>query len=186
MGIGKLTLYPGNSTSTPPETEPLIRSLRKQGMIGQPLNSDTNSFLAGDNFLQLISFVGCSPAVCLTPEADIGNRLCSLTLRGPFDQPQLVWDRNGHPPRCPACSKSMTNWKQHLGNTLIRCDRCGVESGLETITWGKHAGYARIFIEINGVFPGEAIPVDLLFKQLYRDTGFEWRYFFTGHDVGVY
>lgn len=181
MSIGKLILYPGNTASPPPAIKPLIQTLHKLGLIGQPMDSDTNSFLAGDSFLQLISFVGCSPDICLTPQTNTGSDFCHLTIQGPFEQPQLVWDKNCHPPRCPNCQKPITDWNETFDGTTIKCNLCRTESQPGDFNWRRHGGYGRIFIEINNVFPGEANPVDLLFDRLQKETGVEWKYFFTGH-----
>jgi len=49
---------------------------------------------------------------------------------------------------------------------------------MELIKWTKHAGFARLFIEIGNVFPGEAVPVDELLSCL-RELGIgEWVYFY--------
>lgn len=183
MSIGKLILYPSNAESPAPDAELLIKSLLKLGLIGQPIDSDTNRFLAGERFLQLISFVGCSPSVCLTTQDNIGKDFCHLSIRGPFNPPQLVFDKSCRPPRCPVCRKSITGWKEFVGSPEISCNQCGETPGPEEITWGRRAGYGRMFIEIHNIFPGEAQPVDRLFKRLQTETGLEWDYFFTSSDI---
>jgi len=182
MSIGKLILYPRETSSAPPTVELLIKLLQELKLIGRPIDSEINSFLPGDSFLQLISFVGCSPNICLAPQTDTKSDFSSVTIRGPFQRPQLVRDRNCRPPRCPGCNKPIPDWEKSFNSALLNCKRCGTESGAEDINWGRYAGYSRMFIEINNVFPGEATPVDLLFNQLKRETGVTWQYFFTGHD----
>ncbi len=180
MSTGKLILYPGNTTSSPPLVTSVIESLQQVGLIGQSLDNGQNSFLAGENFLQLITFMGCSPDVCLTPHSHAERDFCHLTILGPLPEPQLIWDNNCRPPRCPECKKPLSNWKQGVNNTSINCNICGTESALGDLNWGRGAGFSHIFIEIHNVFPGEAVPVDALFTQLQRDTGVSWRYFYTG------
>jgi len=180
MSIGKLILYPGNTKSSPPLITAVIKSLQRVGLIGQPMDSDCNSFLAGDNFLQLISFMGCSPDICLTPKANTGSNFCHLTIRGPLPKPQLVWDSNCRPPRCLECKKPITDWKDGIDNVSIKCSQCGAESAAGDLNWGRGAGFGYVFIEIHNVFPGEASPVDILFNQLQQDTGVSWNYFYTG------
>jgi hypothetical protein len=179
MSIGKLILYPRDTESPPPQAETIIESLRSLGLIDRPMGSDTNRFLAGKRFLQLISFVGCSPDVCLAPRDNTATDFCHLSICGPFNPPQLIFSGNCRPPRCPACKKALTDWKEFAGKQEIKCNQCGERSRPEKISWGRHAGYGRIFIEIHNIFPGEAQPVDGLFKQLQQETGMSWDYFFT-------
>jgi len=49
---------------------------------------------------------------------------------------------------------------------------------MESIRWTKHAGFARIFIEISNVFPGEAIPVDELLNTLGEMGAGDWNFFY--------
>ncbi len=179
MSIGKLILHSSSAESTLSEAEPLVSSLSKAGLLGQPVDSKQNAFLTGERFLQLISFVGCSTNVCLTPKTRSDDNFCHLTLKGPYELPQLIWDKNCRPPRCPACKKSMTDWKQQISNKTFNCTHCGNQASPDDIAWGRGAGYGRIFIEINNIFPGEARPVHDLLEVLGRLTGTEWNYFFT-------
>ncbi len=181
MSIGKLILYTSNTEAPAPEAKALIKVLSKLRLIGQPMDSEKNSFLAGERFLQLISFVGCSPNISLSPQAE--DSFCHLAIKGPFNQPQLVWNENCRPPNCPACQKPISNWKEFSGISEIRCNQCGETSELSSINWGRRAGYGHMFIEINNIFPGEAQPVDELFEQLHNLTGTKWGYFFTSLNI---
>jgi hypothetical protein len=180
MSIGKLILYPADPSAPPPATGALIRSLQQLGLMGQPMDTEPGGFLAGDRFLQLISFVGCSTDVCLTPQADPGCDFCHLTIHGPLPQPQLMYDNSCHPPRCPDCKTPISDWKERFDGASIKCGDCDTEIPAGAINWGKYAGFSRLFIEIHNIFPGEAIPVGLLFDRLQQDTGVTWKYFFTG------
>lgn len=175
MSIGKLILYPYDTELPPPKVEALSTSLRKLGLIGQPIDKRMNSFLAGEHFLQLISFVGCSPDVCLAPRESRATGFCHLSICGPFEPPQLIFANDC----CPACKQPLSNWKKLNDNRYIKCIHCGESHGAQDITWGRRAGYGRMFIEIHNIFPGEARPVDALFKQLQQESGLNWNYFFT-------
>ena len=179
MSIGKLILYPTDPETAPPAAQALSNSLHLLGLIGQPLGTDANGFLAGEHFLQLISFVGCSPAVCLNPQEERTTGLCHLSILGPFDSPQLLFSQDCRPPRCPSCQQSLPNWKEFADKREIVCKRCGASQQGGDITWGRRAGYGRIFIEIHNIFPGEAQPVAGLLNQLETETGLSWDYFFT-------
>ncbi len=175
MDIGKLILYSNAIT----DRKHLISSLQEMGLLGQPMGAENNDFLAGERFLQLISFVGCSANVCLKPKLDLDGGFCHLTIKGPFDKPQLFWGKNSRPPRCPICKKGMHDWQNNIDSQTIKCIRCENLTRLEDIAWGRHAGHGRIFIQINNIFPGEAQPVHGLLMDLGRLTGKEWDYFFA-------
>ncbi len=179
MSIGKLTLYSGNTESSLPETDALIDCLREIGLIGKPLDTYKNRFLTGENFLHLISFVGCSTSICLAPTTGDDSEFCHLTIKGPFENPRLFLDKNSRPPRCHTCKKSTANWQDHIENQAIKCVECGNLTRLEDISWGRSAGYGRIFIEIYNIFPGEAQPVPDLLARLGNLSGSVWSYFFT-------
>jgi len=180
MGIGKLILYSDSSKPSISETGALIDSLEEMGLIGGPLDTKENKFFTGERFLQLISFMGCSANVCLAPKRDHDSGFCHLTIRGPLQKPQLFLDENCRPPRCPACQKTASNWQENIDDQTLKCAQCGNMTRLEDISWGRRAGYGRIFIEISNIFPGEAQPVPELLASLGRVTGTDWSYFFTG------
>jgi hypothetical protein len=178
MSTGKLILHSGNTQSPLVDTEPLVAALRDMQLIGEPLAKDERIFLTGERFLQLISFMGCSTNVCLTPISNDTGNFCHIALTGPLSQPALIWDSNCRPPRCPACKKPIANWQEHISIGKLKCAQCSKESQPEEINWGKQAGYGRIFIEISNIFPGEARPSHILLEDLTRATGTEWSYFY--------
>jgi hypothetical protein len=183
MSIGKLILHSDSAEPISPGRGSLISSLKEMGLLGEPLDSKKERYLAGERFLQLISFVGCSTNVCLTSKTSNNKGVCYLAVKGPFSQPQLIWDKNSRPPRCPACKQPITDWKQYIGNATIKCTQCENEARPDEISWGRNAGYGRIFIEINNIFPGEARPVPDLLEGLRRLTETEWSYFFTSGQI---
>jgi hypothetical protein len=179
MSIGKLILHSGSLKPFPSERESLINTLRSIGLLGASLDHREKTFLTGDRFLQLISFVGCSTNVCLTPKGSEDGEFCSLNIKGPLNQPLLVWSKNCRPPRCQACKSPIDDWKEQLDNQTLKCSQCKEESLLDSISWGRHGGYGCIFIEINNIFPGEARPMHNLLISLGKVTGTEWSYFYT-------
>lgn len=178
MSTGKLILHSDWTQPSLLETGLLANALRDTGLIGEPLTKDTELFLTGERFLQLISFVGCSTNVCLTPIPDDSEEFCNISITGPLRQPTLIWDRNCRPPRCPGCKTPMTNWQEQIHPDKLKCSQCNKELQLQEISWGRQAGYGRIFIEISNIFPGEARPTHILLDELSRTTGTEWSYFY--------
>lgn len=180
MSTGKLILFSNSAEPSLSETEPLVDTLRDIKLIGEPLDQNTGIYTTGENFLQLISFVGCSTNVCLTPTPGADRDFCHITLLGPLDQPTLIMDGNCRTPRCPACKKPMTDWQQQISSQKLKCVHCNKELQLDEISWGRQAGYGRIFIEVSNIFPGEARPTHILLGDLSRATATEWNYFYTG------
>jgi hypothetical protein len=178
MSTGKLILHSDWTQPSILEAELLADALRDTGLIGEPLAKDKELFLAGKHFLQLISFVGCSTNVCLTPKPGDAGNFCNIAITGPLRQPTLIWDRNRRPPRCPACETPMTNWQEQIHPGKLTCSQCNKELQLQEISWGRQAGYGRIFIEISNIFPGEARPTHILLAELSRTTSTEWSYFY--------
>ena len=179
MSTGKLILHSNWVQPSIMETRLLVDYLEDMKLIGEPLAKDKEQFLTGERFLQLVSFVGCSTNVCLTPKPGNDRNFCSIAITGPLQQPTLIWDSNCRPPRCPDCKTPITNWQQHIELDKLKCSKCSKELQLGEISWGRQAGYGRIFIEISNIFPGEARPTQILLEDLTRTTGTDWSYFYT-------
>jgi hypothetical protein len=178
MTNGSLILLPKNPDANPATGGGLIRHLGAMGLLGAPLDEENRVFRAGDRFLQLISFVGCSPYLQLDPSTDGSHDFCHVAVHGPFPSPKLLYGKDTHPPRCPVCGAALREWKQGLESNLISCSECGTTHQLGDITWGRHAGYGRLLVEVRNIFPGEATPVAGLMTAL-QDLGFgEWDYFY--------
>jgi hypothetical protein len=46
------------------------------------------------------------------------------------------------------------------------------------LLWRQNAGFGRLFVTIEDIFPGEAVPVPGLLDGLRRATGTDWHYFY--------
>jgi hypothetical protein len=136
-------------------------------------------FCAGPRFLQLISFLGCSPQIRLTP--DNGGDFCHIQLLSPLPHPRLMVGSNTRPPRCPRCRAPMDDWQARLetiGAHLppeITCPGCRQPVTPHHLLWRQQAGLGQRFILVHGIFPGEAVPVDELMHCLTQ-TGGIWDY----------
>jgi hypothetical protein len=179
MNPGYLMLHP--ATDQPlPEISPLLARLAETGFIGQAVPDTPHCFRAGANFLQRLTFLGCSPNLPLDGDQHPGEALCTIRLLGPFPSAVLISGENCRPPRCRACRHPLPEWRIHIGtaNNGIRCPGCGRESGLRDLNWRQMGGTARLFIAISQVFPGEAVPTAGLMQTL-RQEGGEWDYFYA-------
>jgi hypothetical protein len=53
-----------------------------------------------------------------------------------------------------------------------------VTNPLWAYDWREKAGFGRLFVQVDEIFPGEAIPNPKLMKLLARSTIAEWRHFY--------
>jgi hypothetical protein len=181
MSTGRLILAPADPRAAPPSKASLLNSLDALELIGSPLDSAQDRYLAGGRFLELISFMGCSPHVELEPPPDGTDGFCHIALMGPLDRPRLLYGPYTSPPRCPACRGRLEDWRETLtsADTMLDCARCGERFPATRLVWRRTGGFARIAVEIRNIFPSEAVPVPELMTRLARDTGQDWGYFYA-------
>ena len=177
---GKLLFHPPQESPVP-DPERLADLLQASGLIAQPIAGRNHAYYAGDRFLQLITFLGCSPFVHTEPQSEDDEDFCHVIISGPYRQPRFRQGRNTRPPRCPACLKTLSNWETLLpdssSNSRASCPECGNEISFQQLDWRKNAGFGSLFIEVCSIFPGEAIPSTELIKLLAGD-GDDWGYFY--------
>lgn len=181
---GRLVLTPDPAQPVT-QREPLLAYLHEVGFIGLPLNdTKTAAFLVGDGFLRLITFMGCSPNIELEPPMG-GGSYCHVRLEGPWPKPRLLRGRNTQPPRCMHCRGRLSDWEQELDGwceeptrTNVLCVRCGRRQRPVDLLWRQNAGFGRLFVTVEDVFPGEAVPVPGLMQGLGQTTGSVWQYFY--------
>jgi len=186
----KLILHPKDPRAEPPATEPLTTRLAAWGLTGNPFAfRGREHYLVGEQFMQLITFLGCSPAVAFEPPADGSERdgadFCHLELRGPFPTTRFLGEGGVKRPRCPRCRGWIDDWEHALsrwreGETHLHpCPRCGEAIDPTTFKWRHSAGFGRLAIAIWGVFEGEAVPSETLLRLLRESSGGEWDYFYS-------
>ncbi|MCG6861936.1 MAG: hypothetical protein LJE70_11745 [Chromatiaceae bacterium] len=165
-----------------PEPMLLTDALSEVGLLGSPLPGRDGAFSVGERFLQLVTFAGCSVRIALSPE---GNApFCHIRLTGPFEQPVFLSGRNTRPPRCRNCRQPFQGWKpaalslSDIEIPLVACPTCDQESPLWAYDWKQKAGFGRSFVQVEEVFPGEAVPTPELLALLAGITNGEWRYFY--------
>jgi len=184
-----LILHPADP-HTAPEREPLLARLRDCGLIGAPLaESDGARFAPGDNFLELITFLGCSPVVALGAPGSTGESFCHIGVAGSSSAPRFYGGDNVKPPACPACRQRLSGWREAVREWEAsgrqggwRCSSCGELQPFTALNWRRSAGVARLFIEIAGVFESEAIPADALWDVLDGVGVGPWRHFYSRFD----
>ena len=170
-----LALKPAE-TNTRTDLSAVIRACQQTGLTGAPLDSRADHYFAGERFLDLITFLGCSPHVALQPEA--GKGTFTHIVIHQHGHPVLFYGPHTRPPRCPHCGKANSGWREHTASQTIPCPHCRQTAGAECYNWRKTAGVARTLIEITDIYPGEALPQPALLTSLQQHTGVEWDYFY--------
>ena len=73
----------------------------------------------------------------------------------------------------------MEAWRQDREGFPWTCSSCGANAEASELNWRQGAGFGRFFMEIQNVFPGEAVPGDELLRALEASTGTPWTYFYA-------
>ncbi len=177
----RLALHPVDSRWRPAEPVALTAVLRDIGLIGAPWGAAAaGRYLIGEHFLQLVTFMGCAPAIELAPPDD-GGAFCHVRVRV-FEAPRLFVDATGFNPRCPACGRRSPQWKTALPawekapESPVSCPLCGVAAAAGELDFRHTAALACTFVEIHDIHPREALPTDALFTALEQAGGGRWNH----------
>jgi len=94
---------------------------------------------------------------------------------------QFRADEHTTEPRCPACRKPEPHWREQLhawrqDSQCLQwsCTVCGFTGQLTDLNFRKSAGFGRVFVEIRGIYPFEAVPGEALLANLKTLTGCHW------------
>jgi len=185
----KLILLPADPTCPAISTERLAAELQGIGLIGLPARVNNEIFYpTGENFLQLISFLGCSPSIELEPPTDplavaadsAAGKFCHVFLSS-TDTLLFRSDPHTSAPRCPQCHTPVVDWPSRLHawqmdpeNSEWHCKQCLYTGDITRLGFRKSAGFGRNFVEIRGIYPSEAVPGDALLNSLKSLTGGDW------------
>lgn len=191
---GCLVFSPRICNQNMPKVMPLIDYLQHSGFIGAPLVGQTtpNSFLVGEAFLQILTFMGCSPQIDLEPSTE-GKKFCYIHVDGPWPTPKLYYGQNTQTPRCCLCKARVVaasspdhSWHQLLPDWLtdpyrhsINCSRCGHQQRPLDLNWRRGAAFGHLFIVVENIFPGESVPVPVFLANLHKTTDVFWHYFYV-------
>jgi hypothetical protein len=186
----KLILLPADPLSPPLDCEQLAGELQALGLIGAPVAFEDEVFYpTGNKFLQLVSFLGCSPMIELDPPAD-QTALASASAAGKFchlflnctESLAFRADSRCPPPSCPGCRQPVADWqaaiaawRQNTQHSDWTCAACGFSGQLTDLLFRKTAGFGRTFIEIRGIHPSEAVPTDTLLDRLQYLSDGPWK-----------
>lgn len=187
MSAYKLVLHPLRPSAIPRSPSGLPAALGEMGLIGAAFELDgRRHFRTGPRFLDHFIFLGCSPVVELDPPAGDpdgharAGRFCHIEPQAPTPTPRLR-GRTDHPPRCRQCRRPVEQallGAAAAGGRLI-CPGCGAAAELERLNWRQAGGYARVFLDVWGIHPAEAVPDDALLETLAGLTDSPWGFFYT-------
>jgi len=189
MPAPKLLLHPVDPDTAAVPEDRLARDLQAIGLIGDrtPLGK-TVFYPVGEQFLQLVTFLGCSPAIELDPpddpleleNASAAGRFCHVFISS-GEQLRFRGDGQTRTPRCPRCRSPEPDWKARLQSWQAgqhgpdwTCQDCGFRGRLSDLVFRKTAGFGRTFLEIRGIYPSEAVPGPTLLETLASLTGNPW------------
>jgi hypothetical protein len=189
MPAPKLLMHPASPDTAAVPADRLAQELQGIGLIEGPIPLEKGVFYpVGEQFLQLVTFLGCSPAIELDPprdpqeleEASASGRFCHVFITS-GEQLQFRGDSQTRAPRCPRCRHPETHWIARLqawqeGNhgPGWNCHACGFSGRLSDLVFRKTAGFGRTFLEIRGIYPSEAVPGQTLLDTLAGLTGESW------------
>jgi hypothetical protein len=188
MPAPKLLLLPADPRTAAVAEDRLVRELQAIGLIGAQMPLEKAVYYpVGEHFLQLVTFLGCSPAIELDPpgdsqeleQASAAGRFCHVFIVS-GEQLQFRGDSQTQAPRCPRCRSPEPHWKAGLqawqggDGPDWRCHDCGFSGLLSDLVFRKTAGFGRTFLEIRGIYPAEAVPGQALLDTLASLTGGPW------------
>lgn len=187
----RLVLHPEDANYAP-ESSSMIRDvLYDAGFISGACSiadgeQVQQAFLPGEQFLQLLTFMGCSPNINLAPQYEGDRGFCHIMLSPISAQPHFRSHERDVFARCPECGRRDTAWQVHIGrwqadaslNKYI-CPHCDKNLSLYDLRWRQMAGFGRFFIEVFSIFPQEGIPTNNLLSLLEKACARPWTYFFT-------
>jgi len=175
---GRLALTPADPLLAP-ERDRICSELTALGLLGGAIHNVFDAFHTGQRFPMLVTFAGCS--VQLETAAGGKGELPPIHIRidGPSPGPRLWHGRNTRPPRCPNCRALLRDWRARIraGTEFLACPQCSTCQAPTAWDWRGYGGAGHLFVCIEGVFPGEAMPTHALMQSLRDLEGYDWRHF---------
>lgn len=158
--------------------------LQRGGVLGAPAGEPSaDRYFIGDAFLQLFSFMGCSPNIEFQPR-NAGqldwHEFVFIQLSPVLAQPLWLVERGLAKPGCPYCQRRTRDWTVHYREQdhQLFCPHCQQTANVCEWRWYDAGACARQFISVVNVYPKESIPTDTLLLQLQEETGVPWHYFY--------
>lgn len=169
----------------------VLAGLSNEGFLGEFFSiryegqkEAQTGYLIGDKFLKLITFLGCSPHLAVSPPekiADWGN-FCHIEIQQ-YQSPIFFKGLNNSRSSCPQCksrvAKTLPEMQQWVPDSMhIVCPKCHQTSLAEDLNWRHSAGFGTFFIIIHSIYPNEAVPTEQLLSLFKLESSENWDYFY--------
>jgi len=185
--IHKLVLHPCSAAYAPPSWSTIKAALREIGFVGDKFGaSQESNYYVGDNFLQLVTFMGCSPAIDVSPQSENTAGACYVQFKLMTDIQFRYTHQYEVRAQCPRCGGHVASWREYIDSwrndsnmTQFVCEKCENSGSIFSLGWRKRAGFACLFIDIYNIYPQEGIPTEQLLTVLEETTQQKWTYFFS-------
>lgn len=186
MAENILYLCPKDALYVPPDPAGVVDALLQEAFIAETIEVDGETrYRPGEEFLSLLTFLGCSPVIAMGEPGKTGDEFCHIAIEGPLQRPRFVTGVNIKVPRCPSCGHRFDDWQATIhrweaqsGNAEITCPECNTSLDITRLRWRKCAGFGRFFIKVWGIFESEAVPNPNLLQVLERHGGCAWQHFY--------
>ncbi len=177
MPLSRLILSPKNPLLELPVSA-IVEPLLQQSVTESPLPIapyGEGSYLVGERFFEAFLFLGCSPAIELTPTED-NAPFCYLQIESECNC-RLISGENLKA-ACKQCKQRYRGLEVAPSAEIpqIGCDHCGAERAADQIAWRKTAALSKTRISLWNIFEGEAVPSDSLLSMLQQLSGERWVY----------
>jgi hypothetical protein len=176
--VNRLLLYSKSAQPATHSASSLLDPLRDIGLIANACTERAGDYLPGEAFVNLVSFLGCSPDIALTP--DDGEHYCFIRLHDSTLSPHLYQGINTRAPRCSHCQQAMADWLECEKQDY--CDRCSLADRISGWQWRRQGALSCWVIELMNIYPHEAVPSSQLLTFLETASGVEWGYAYLQAD----
>lgn len=176
LPVGRLLLTPQPLVEVSQAVR--IEACQKLGLIAGPLPDADDRWFAGEDFLEHVMFMGCSPHIEFEPQGD-NLRFCHVRIPDSTTKPTISRDPRSPAPRCAACNQGLEDWFSGLTNDAAcalppTCPHCDHMLSIEKIRWRKRSALSLSRIEIWNIFEREAVPSEGLLRRLLDSSGVHW------------
>ena len=176
LPVGRLLLTPQQLVEVPSSTRVSVG--RQLGLIADSIPASDHRWFAGENFLDHVMFMGCSPHIEFEPQGD-DLRFCHVRIPDSSATPILSRDPRSSAPRCASCNQGLEDWFTELVDDAAcalptACPHCDSALSIEKIRWRKRSALSLSRIEIWNIFEREAVPSEDLLHRLQEATGVHW------------
>jgi len=189
-----LVLNPINPINLSQDKQNIVDTLSTLDIIGNTILKDNNDyFLAGQNYLQYISFLGCAPNIKFEQHTEISLSDLKQTIAD-LNYIQFDFMTNnycfkktdfGIKAICPSCKTIILKWSEMIKTweinykTELACPNCNEIISILDVNWKKTAGFYQSAILFHGIQTELALPTDTLLTQLEKITNVKWQYFYA-------